>query len=178
MSLKEFCHLWRKAQFRQQHDCLKNKGKRYHSNLKNEPGTIASKFACQTRSLEELKHCKATEFKHIFLYAVQVVLEGVINNNIYIHFLAFSLGISIFLNKHKIEKIKLNIKLKSPALHFFTFYLNCFSFKRKYDSTNSFFIASVWKLHCNISFKTNIGILGKCVFHHSRYNIPVWHKGF
>ena len=71
--------------------------------LENLTGTLPSEFARQPRSLEELKRWKATEFRQFLLYTGPVVLEGVIDDNIYIHFLAFSVVISIFLNKLKIK---------------------------------------------------------------------------
>ena len=39
----------------------------------------------------------------IFIVYRASCLKSVINDNIYIHFLAFSVAISIFLNKHKIK---------------------------------------------------------------------------
>ena len=75
--------------------------------------------------MEELKHWKATleernigEFRQFLLYTGPVDLKGVINDNIYIHFLAFSVAISIFLNKHKI-KDPTNIAYAKDLLIFF-----------------------------------------------------------
>ena len=80
--------------------------------------TLPSEFAFQPRSLEELKRWKATEFRQFLLYTGPVVLKGVINDNIYIHFLAFSVAISIFLNKRKI-KDPTNIAYAKDLLTFF-----------------------------------------------------------
>ena len=66
-------------------------------------GTLPSEFGRQPRNLEELKRWKTTEFRQFLLYTGPVVLKGVINDNIYIHFLAFSVAISIYLNKHQIK---------------------------------------------------------------------------
>ena len=84
----------------------------------NVTGTLPSEFACQPRSLEELKRWKATEFRQFLLYTGPVLLKGVINDNIYIHFLAFSVAISIFLNKDKI-KDPTNISYAKDLLIFF-----------------------------------------------------------
>ena len=86
--------------------------------LENLTGTLPSEFACQPRSLEELKRWKATEFRQFLLYTGPVLLKGVINDNIYIHFLAFSVAISIFLNKDKI-KDPTNISYAKDLLIFF-----------------------------------------------------------
>ena len=86
--------------------------------LENLTGTLPSEFARQPRSLEELKRWKATEFRQFLLYTGPVVLKGVINDNIYIHFLAFSVAISIFLNKDKI-KDPTNISYAKDLLIFF-----------------------------------------------------------
>ena len=56
--------------------------------------------------------------RQFLLYAGPVVLKGVINDNIYIHFLAFSIAIPIFLNKHKI-KGPTNIAYAKDLLTFF-----------------------------------------------------------
>ena len=86
--------------------------------LENLTGTLPGEFARQPRSLEELKRWKATEFRQFSLYTGPVVLKGVINDNIYIHFLAFSVAISIFLNKDKI-KDPTNISYAKDLLIFF-----------------------------------------------------------
>ena len=86
--------------------------------LENLTGTLPSEFARQPKSLEELKRWKATEFRQFLLYAGPVVLKGVINGSIYIHFLAFSVAISIFLNKDKI-KDPTNISYAKDLLIFF-----------------------------------------------------------
>ena len=86
--------------------------------LESLTGTVPSEFARQPRSLEELRRWKATEFRHFLLYTGPVVLKGVINDNIYVHFLAFSVAISIFLNKHKITD-PTNIAYAKDLLTFF-----------------------------------------------------------
>ena len=86
--------------------------------LENLTGTLPSEFARQPKSLEELKCWKATEFRQFLLYAGPVVLKGVINGSIYIHCLAFSVAISIFLNKNKI-KDPTNISYAKDLLIFF-----------------------------------------------------------
>ena len=86
--------------------------------LESLTGTLPSEFAHQPKSLEELKRWKATEFGQFLLYTGPVVLKGVINDNIYVHFLAFSVAISIFLNKHKI-KDPTNIAYAKDLLTFF-----------------------------------------------------------
>ena len=71
--------------------------------LESLTGTLSNEFARQPRSLEELKCWKTAEFRQFLLYTGPVVLKGVINDNIYVHFLALSVAIAILLNKHKIK---------------------------------------------------------------------------
>ena len=52
------------------------------------------------------------------MYTGSAVLKGVINDDIYVHFLAFSVTISIFLNKHKI-KDPTNVTYAKDLLTFF-----------------------------------------------------------
>ncbi|XP_065659078.1 uncharacterized protein LOC136083590 [Hydra vulgaris] len=64
-------------------------------NLEYLKGKLPSEFARQPRSLKELSHWKATEFKQFILYTGPVVLKGVVSNEAYTHFLAFSIAIRI-----------------------------------------------------------------------------------
>ena len=61
-------------------------------NLEYLNGKLPSEFARQPRSLNELNHWKATEFKQFILYTGPVVLKGVVSNEVYTHFLAFSIA--------------------------------------------------------------------------------------
>ena len=64
-------------------------------NLEYLNGKLPSEFARQPCSLNELNHWKATEFKQFILYTGPVVLKGVVSNEVYTHFLAFSIAIRI-----------------------------------------------------------------------------------
>ena len=69
-------------------------------------------FACQPRSLEELKLWKATEFRQFLLYTGPVDLKDVVNNKIYVH--AFSPASS----QHKTKDLT-NIAYAKNLLTFF-----------------------------------------------------------
>ena len=59
--------------------------------------TLPSEFARQPRSLKWLKRWKATEFKQFLLYTGMFVLKGVVDNDVYRHFLALSVSISVLM---------------------------------------------------------------------------------
>lgn len=61
-------------------------------------GSMPSKFARQPRSLLELDRWKATEFCQLLLYTGLIVLRKVVSKQVYQHFLALSIGISIRLD--------------------------------------------------------------------------------
>ena len=58
-------------------------------------GTFPSEFSRQPRSLKDLKYYKAVEFRSFLLYSGPVVLKGVVNDEIYTHFVSFSVAIRI-----------------------------------------------------------------------------------
>ena len=60
-------------------------------------GKIPSEFARQPRTLEELERWKATEFRQFLLYTGPVILRKVLSKDIYTHFLALTVSISILL---------------------------------------------------------------------------------
>jgi hypothetical protein len=67
-------------------------------NLISLSGKLPSEFARQPRSLEELERWKATEFRQFLLYTGPVVLKKIVPKELYVHFLALTVGISILLD--------------------------------------------------------------------------------
>ena len=61
---------------------------------------IPSEFARQPRGLDELKRWKATEFRQFLLFTGPVVLKGIIDEKFYVHFLALSVAMRIFLESN------------------------------------------------------------------------------
>ncbi|KAK0134194.1 hypothetical protein N1851_030237 [Merluccius polli] len=60
-------------------------------------GAMPAEFARQPRSLKELDRWKATELRQFILYTGSVVLEGVVDDAYYEHFLTLSVATSILL---------------------------------------------------------------------------------
>ena len=58
---------------------------------------MPSEFARKPRSLQELDRWKATEFRQFLLYTGPVVLHGVVETDLYHHFLCLTVGMSILL---------------------------------------------------------------------------------
>ena len=58
---------------------------------------MASEFNRQPRSLDDLCYWKATEFRQFLLYHGPVVLKGIVSTEMYQHFLALHLAISMLL---------------------------------------------------------------------------------
>lgn len=59
---------------------------------------IPVEFARKPRPLMEVDRWKATEFRQFLLYTGKIVLKGVLPDNMYQHFLLFSLGIAILVS--------------------------------------------------------------------------------
>ena len=56
---------------------------------------MPSEFSRQPRSLKDLDRWKATEFRQFLLYTGPIVLQDIISDNAYEHFLALSMTLTI-----------------------------------------------------------------------------------
>jgi len=66
-------------------------------NLISLSGMLPSEFARQPRTLLDIEHWKATEFRQFLLYTGPVVLKKSMSKEMYEHFLTLTIGISILL---------------------------------------------------------------------------------
>lgn len=62
---------------------------------------MPSEFARKPRSLHEMERWKATEFRQFMLYTGPVVLRGIVDEDIYNHFLCLTIGMSILLDSDR-----------------------------------------------------------------------------
>jgi len=73
-------------------------------NLLRLKGVIPSEFPRKPRTLSEIKHWKATEFRQFLLYTGPHVLKDILKSSVYQHFMLLSVGISILLSSDLTRK--------------------------------------------------------------------------
>ena len=81
-------------------------------------GAMPSEFARQPRSLLEVDRWKATEFRQFLLYTGPIVLKGIVSKEVYEHFLALSVAISILLETNR-ERRNTYLDYATKLLEFF-----------------------------------------------------------
>ena len=85
-------------------------------------GAMPSEFARQPRALDEVDRWKATEFRQFLLYTGPIVLRNIVSKELYKHFLALSVAISIMLDTSK-ERRNAYLDYAEQLLAFFV--TNC-----------------------------------------------------
>ena len=60
--------------------------------------TILEEFSRKPRSLDELGHWKATEFRTFLLYEVYFVLHGIVSDDVLAHIMCLSVGLAILVS--------------------------------------------------------------------------------
>lgn len=60
--------------------------------------SVPSEMARKPRSLQELARWKATEFQQFLLYTGPVILHGIVDSDLYHHFLCLTIGMLILLS--------------------------------------------------------------------------------
>jgi len=60
---------------------------------------VSKEFSRKPRSLDELRHWKATEFRTFLLYEGYFVLHGIISDEVLVHFMCLSVGLAILVSE-------------------------------------------------------------------------------
>ena len=99
---------------------------------------IPSEFSRRPRSLFELDHWKATEFRQFFLYTGPVVLKNLLSEDMYAHFLSLSVAVSILLNQDK--------ALRNKYVNFAGNLLKFFANNSQFHYTETFCVYNIHNL--------------------------------
>lgn len=60
---------------------------------------VSLEFSRKPRSLEDLKYYRATEFRQLLLYIGPIVLQGLLDHDIYLNFLILHVSLRILYGK-------------------------------------------------------------------------------
>lgn len=101
-------------------------------------GKLPSEFARQPRTLFEVERWKATEFRQFLLYTGPIVLRKVLPMEMYNHFLALTVSISILLESKN--------EIRSAYLGYAESLLECFVKKSQNLYTDKFVVYNVHSL--------------------------------
>ena len=99
---------------------------------------IPSEFSRRPRSLLEMDHWKATEFRQFLLYTGPIVLRKFLSDEMYVHFLSLSVAISILLNQDD--------TLRNKYAQFAGNLLNFFAHNSQFHYTETFCVYNIHNL--------------------------------
>ena len=117
-------------------------------------GYMPSEFSRQTRSLKDLYRWKATEFRQFLLYTGPIVLQDIISDNAYEHFLALSITLTILLQSD--DQIRCQYLDNAKDL------IGQFVYNSKYVYGNTFTVYNIYNL---------LHLPDDCFYHRSSLNI-------
>lgn len=79
---------------------------------------IPSEFSRKPRVLTNISNWKATEFRQFILYTGPIVLQSILKEHIYVHFLSLHIALSILVSPSLVEE-ECNIKYAEDLLKYF-----------------------------------------------------------
>lgn len=79
---------------------------------------IPSEFSRKPRVLTDISNWKATEFRQFLLYTGPIVLQSILKEHIYVHFLSLHIAVSILVSPSLVEE-ECNIKYAEDLLKYF-----------------------------------------------------------
>ena len=116
-------------------------------------GYMPSEFSRQPRSLKDLDRWKATEFRQFLLYTGPIVLQDIISDNAYEHFLALSITLTILLQSDD--------QIRSQYLDYARDLIRHFVYNSKYVYGNTFTVYNIHNL---------LHLPHDCFYHRSSLN--------
>ena len=116
-------------------------------------GYMPSEFSRQPRSLKDLDRWKATEFRQFLLYTGPIVLQDIISDNAYEHFLALSITLTILLQSDD--------QIRSQYLDYARDFIRHFVYNSKYVYGNTFTVYNIHNL---------LHLPDDCFYHRSSLN--------
>ena len=114
---------------------------------------MPSEFSRQPRSLKDLDRWKATEFRQFLLYTGSIVLQDIISDNAYEHFLALSVTLTILLRSDDQMRCQYLNYTRDPIQHFV--------YNSKYLYGNTFTVYNIHNL---------LHLPDDCFYHSSSLN--------
>ena len=102
--MRRLMMMWFRGPQRHNYRLSNEQCQRVDGNLVELQRCIPVEFARKPRPTSELEHWKATEFRQFLLYTGRHVLQGIMNDVYYHHFIALSVGCSLLISPELVQR--------------------------------------------------------------------------